>query len=272
MCALTLEQSKYLLDFEGFSEGDILFLEKYQNDMRLLEDNPELSKYWDSRRRIIEACCFIVDMVYMGYSGDIDVQACVKKGVDAWVDNFCGDWWKEDEGSTRLMDKSNSCDDRLWFETYSYGLFLALLAERWEDIDRVSQWIDWDMGLSYMGDTKSDYDFAMIYYKLAEQLRSTDMPGIEKLEKLAKKFAKGPLLLYQALMAAAEGNQDEFDDFFTKALKHEARTKPPSSHFARVRPYFSVVAMTARRLGMTLPELEPKLDARLILPEKLGLK
>ncbi|MCA9039982.1 MAG: hypothetical protein KDA65_06540 [Planctomycetaceae bacterium] len=268
---MDIEQLQELLEYEELESADYSF-NRAKKKLRLLDDKNSSSVNLFEREQTFVSCCTLVDMRYMGYSGEVDLMECVNKGVDLWVDHFCGDWWRNDNQASWVMDKSNSCDDRNWFETYSLGLFLALLAERWDDIDQVSQWIDWGMGFGYMGDTKSDYEFASIYFKIASNLRSTEMPGIEELDEWAKKFSKGPLLLYQAFTAAVDGNQDEFNDFLVKSLKHEARAKPHAAPFLKVRPYFSVVAMASRRLGMTLPELEPKLDARLILPEKLGLK
>ena len=271
MSELTKEQIREILGYE-FRENEDYAFGSLKKDIFRFDDVPDSYCKASVRTGEITSCCSLVDMIYLGYPGEIDLHKYLKRGVDIWVDYFCGDWWKAQKKTARMMDKSIPNEDRGWYTAYSHGLFLALLAERWEDIDKVSQWLDWEMGFGYMGDDKIDYDFGVLYFSFANELRSTPMPGIEELTDVAKKFKRGPLLLLDAWNAVIAQDQAAFEKAFIKSLKQEARRKIDGGIFAALTPYHSVVAMAARRLGMTLPELEPKLDARIILPEKLGLK
>ena len=171
------------------------------------------------------------------------------------------------------MDKSNSNWDKKWYKIFSRGLFLAMLAGRWNDIDLASRWLDWDMGFEYIGPVKADYDFAYLYYDFAETFRSIPMLGIEKLDKKASKFTRVPKSLYDTWKAGVAEDQEQFSSKFIDSLKLESKRKRHFSiEFDQIFSHHSVVAMAARYLGLVLPELPAKLAAGIVLPEKLGLK
>jgi len=225
------------------------------------------------RESEIDECDRLAALLYMEFSVMEDWSRYLERGVDVWVEYFCSDWWVGDQDTEIHMNRKNTEWEPMWYKPFHVGLRLALLTERWDDIDQVCQWVEWDLPFGYMGNNKSDYDIGLIYFSIAAALRSTPMPGVEQLAERTQKFKRGPKLLYEAWEAVLNKDQEEFDKAFVKTIKQRAKSKTDWNCYAELlAPHHSVVAMTARRMGMSIPELPPELDMYLMLHEKIGLE
>jgi hypothetical protein len=218
-----------------------------------------------------------LSVFHLGFDLAISVDNYLIQGFDVAVDYFCTDWWQNDERDRLLMDKKNHKKNRLdWVDPFSWGLLLGFLCERWDDLERVCDWVEADIKSGEKGEDFEE-ELVDLYRCLAAGLRTKPMPGLEQVEaRILKSRKKRPKLLFQAWDAARSGNQASFHDAFLKAIQHhESGFDPTSREFRapiqRIAPHHSVVALAARRKGMTLPELTPRQNAFLISRESLGL-
>jgi hypothetical protein len=211
-------------------------------------------------------------LYHLGYNVPVRPKEFLNRGVAVAVHYFCDDWWKGDKDATRAMDKSRNRRDLNWFEAFSRGLLLGLLSERWQDVARVCSWVEADLRPEYMGDEIED-ELVHVYRSVAAGLRPEPMPGLEKCEaKILKCRLQRPRLLFQAWDAARRKDQAAFNVSLVKSLEHfdaNPGFRPIAENW--IATHQSVVALAARRLGLALPELPPKLEAVLLTRESLGL-
>ena len=202
---------------KGWNNYEIV-IERISKSISLAENVPEDKMPGAVKERGLSSSCKLMTMRYLGYPLEMDVSEILNRGVEVWVDYFCGDWWKATDNPMSQMDKQGE-EAPYWYEAHSCGLFLALLAERWDDIDKVCQWVDWGLSFGYIGPSKIDYDFGFLYYSIADQLRSTSMPGVEELDEKALKFKRVTKSLYDAWVAAINKDQSTFESEFIKSFE-----------------------------------------------------
>jgi hypothetical protein len=211
-----------------------------------------------------------VVLSHLGYDIPVPVHTVLQRGLDVAVDYFCGDWSKSDSDGRKALDKSRTRSRLTWFGPFSNGLLMGLLAEKWKDVERICDWVDASLLGEYL-DEKFDIEICDIYKSVAASLRSAPMPGLDKIEKkLSKCRSQRPKLLFQVWNSARRRDQTAFSDCIIQSLEHFAATfghgPIPVDWVALPQ---SVVVLAARRFGMRLPHLSPKLEALLLSPESI---
>jgi hypothetical protein len=205
------------------------------------------------------------------------VERRVNEGVDVAIDYFFGPWLKEPLPGFATADK-HDLDRREylhWFDAFSVGLLLAMLAGRWDDVARLCGWVEVDMTPDWVNDELQPAG-AQVYITIASGLRPEPMSGIAELEaNIARSRTKRPRLLLAAWQAARAGDQRAFNDAIGKCLKHfdkwyVANINEPRAIPDWIAQHESVICLAARRLGIQVPELPERLAAMLISRESLG--
>lgn len=222
----------------------------------------------------IDSCLGMVCLAHLGYKVPVDTSDFLNRGYEVVIEYFCGDWWKGDKDSAREMNKQRKrSGDLRWLAAFSQGILLGLLSERWTDVAKVCSWVEADLRPDCIGLTDFEPELTEVYRSIAAGLRPEPMPGLEKLEKqLLKCRTLRPRLLFQAWDAARKGDQAGFEEALVKSLEHfSANYGSGPVAIDWVATHQSVVAMAAKRLGMKLPKLPPKLDAVLMTRESLRL-
>ncbi|HUE72723.1 MAG TPA: hypothetical protein VMP01_17690 [Pirellulaceae bacterium] len=215
-------------------------------------------------------------MRHLSYRTPPDVQKRLIDGFEVALDYFYGEWWKDrtdlafDFGI--MIDKTHPNRDLIWFKTFSAGLLLGLLTERWSDIARLCSWVEPDLKPEYMGGQIED-QLVYIYFSVAASLRTDPMPELAGLEAGIKKCrTKRSRLLFKAWEAARAGDQSAFDKAFRESLEHFDSTYYTASTVVEwIAQHQSVVWLAAKRLGLKFPPLPERLAAMIITRESLGL-
>jgi hypothetical protein len=222
---------------------------------------PQEGIMYSYRRFDVDTCLDAMVVHHFGYKLPVKPEEFLNQGFDVVVDYFCNDWWKQDKNSAKALDKSRRPRSLVWFTTFSEGLLLGLLSERWDELARVCDWVEADLRPEYLGD-EIEMELVHVYRSLAAGLRPEPMPGLARVEdKIRKCRTLRPKLLFQAWEAAREGNQAAFEGAFLKSLEHFMKSYG-SGLLARewIAEHQSVMAMAAQRLGMKLPKLPPELE------------
>lgn len=215
-------------------------------------------------------------MRHLGYRTPPDIEKYLTDGFEVALDYFYGEWWKNRTDLAfdfRIMiDKTHPDRDLIWFKTFSAGLLLGLLAERWSDIAKLCSWVEADLKPEYLGGEVED-QLVHVYLSVAASLRAEPMPGLAELEAGIKKCrTKRPRLLFKAWEAARGGDQPAFDKAFRESLEHFDSTYFRASTVVEwIAQHQSVVWLAAKRLGLKFPPLPERLAAMIITRESLGI-
>jgi len=225
------------------------------------------------RRFDVHGVVGLMALRHLGYDIGVDPKKYLNAGVDVAIDYFCGDWWKGDKDLEKRMDKSKKKRGLEWYEVFTDGLLLALLSQRWKDVEKLCDWVEADIVAdANCADEDNEHEVESVYKSVAASLRKRPMPGIEKVESKAR---KSPLertrLLFAAWDAAKQKDQPAFEEAIVKSLKHYEK-RYGKGRIARywIAQHQSVVIMAARRLKLKQPELPEELRARIICPETIA--
>lgn len=213
----------------------------------------------------------LVGLHHLGLIALDSPETVMNRGFDVVVDYFCGDWWQSMPKDEWGLDKKKGREDMHWIASFTEGLLIGLLSERWDDAARVCGWVEPDLEHEYYPEYEEE--LVLLYKSLAAGLRPEPMSGLDRLEKkIMKCRTVRPKLLFQAWNAARSGNQSDFDKFLMKSLTHFLdNIEPNSIPLDWVALHSSTVCAAGRRLGMKFPELPPRLEAALMTRESLGL-
>jgi len=118
-----------------------------------------------------------------------------------------------------------------------------------------------------------DPGWGRIYVSVAASFRSKPLEGQAEMEEAIRSSRKrAPKLLFKAWEAARVGDQAEFEKHLRDSvLLHEKSTEIICNDDLIAIPQ-SVVLAAARRLGRSLPSFEPRVMARLLTSESVGIK
>jgi hypothetical protein len=75
--------------------------------------NPHVCREFD-----IYQCLGMLALHHLGYKIPVDPGEFLNRGVDVFVDYFCGDWWKRDSENAVVIDKSRKDRDLVWFKVF----------------------------------------------------------------------------------------------------------------------------------------------------------
>jgi hypothetical protein len=215
----------------------------------------------------------LATLCHLEYEVPTGVSKRMNDGVDVAIDYFFGDWWHNDPTWQPMLDKRHSDRSLVWFKSFSCGLLLAMLLNRWSDVEKLCSWIEADLQPEYLGN-ELEVQGCQVYISIAAKLRAEPMPGLEDLEsRLRTCRPKRAKLLYRAWEAAQDGNQAGFDKAMKQSMELFDSTYTDAQTIVEwVAQHQSVVALAAQRLGMKPPTLPDRLAAMLLTPESLGME
>lgn len=249
----------------------------YQSDIYSDRDYPPAYVRQLVRQDEITACAGMLVLCHLGYNIPVDPARCLNRGVDVFVDYFCGDWWHGDKDGIQSLNKRRGNKYLTWFTAFARGLLLGLLSERWDDVAATCAWVEPGLraeSIAWDENDDDEQDLSSVYVSMAASLRPEPMPGLPRREKkLSTCDVLRPRLLFEAWKAARAGDQASFDQAFIQSLEefvlcHGGKGSRPMQWVAT---HQSVVGLAAMRLGLRLPELSQELDARVMTRASLGI-
>lgn len=206
-----------------------------------------------------------------------DLSGWIRQGLDSAIHYFLEDWWVGNARASKAVNKADPDRFLEWYKPFSRGLVLAILAEDWDSVSRLSSWVEADLVPEYAGMGGGlEIQVAQIYIVVAASLRSEPMPGLETLsDSIRKCRTKRPRLLMKTWDAVMAKDQSAFNVTLTASLQHFASSPKLENNDARLGDRLAlpqtVIALAAKRHGLLLPELPEELSLYLITRESLGL-
>lgn len=215
----------------------------------------------------------LVSLRHLGCDISTEPRNFLDAGVDVAVDYFCGNWWKNDRAAASALNKAAKNRSLIWFGEFINGLLLALLSERWKDVETICEWVDADLEADEADpDDEQEDELPGVYKSLASGLRKRPMPGLEEVESQIRKTRKErPKHLFAAWDAARNQDQQAFQTAIAKSLDHFEKKYgrgPVAEDW--IAKHQSIVIMAARRLGLKPPHLTERQQARVICPESIA--
>ena len=184
---------------------------------------------------------------------------------------FCTDWADGEEAV--VVNKYPGNEKLEWLRAFSHGLFaMLMLDDRRHQLTSICNWVECWMEPDYEAMAVEPLR-AKLYISIAASFRTEPLEGLEEMEaRFAKSRKKQPKLLFQAWDAARRGDQATFDKNIVDAIKNfEKRLGEIIAPWEALAFDASVVLAAGRALGMKLPEMEPRIAARVITAESVGL-
>lgn len=230
---------------------------------------------WEQRLRE-GSISLSVNLAVVQHLGIFEVDCLLERlntGVERSIEYFLGDWWKCNELDISYLDKSHPDRSLIWSSPYSNAAFLCGLTGRWDDLQRISDWVDESVYPEItFGAIEDEFMVYLIY--VASCLRHQRLSTHDRLqEAIESGRPKRPRLLLRAFQAAIDGDQVSFSKAIVESLKNcersEVETVPNSNFWVGVPQSF--VNAVAEKNGLSLPELPPNLDALLVRRSTIGL-
>lgn len=183
-------------------------------------------------------------------------------------------WFINDPDEFKCMQKERANRHLVWYEFFVSAFLVALLAEDESTLESVADYPESWFTPESMA-IPIDPSLGHIYISVAAAFRSEPLDGQAEMENSIRKNRKqAPKLLFSAWEAARIGNQSQFEErlrssvlLFEKQLPLVLCSEDELIAFPQ-----STILAAARRLGMQLPNFEPRIMARLLTSESVGLK
>lgn len=235
-----------------------------------LENYPP-NKPGTSRREFdIQTALNAAAIRHLGIPKAEDASSYLNDGLDVVIDLYFGDWWIN---APRLKSREELNEEIAWFQTFSQGLLLAMLANRWGDAKRLCSWGSIDLLQKSHGVSP---EVAAFYLVVAGDLREGSLNGIEEARELIEKTrTKKAKLLLQAWDAVLSDDQTEFDKVIRDSLRRFAKSVAKTGigmNFTELlaQPQ-SLICLTAMHRGLRFPDLPEELSVFVITRRSLGL-
>ena len=210
---------------------------------------------------------------HLGYGPIEGIQIRLDEGMDAAVEYFCGDWWRNNEIDAKALDKSRPDRDLRWFRVLPDAMLIGGLTGRWDDLAKICNWFDVTIELEYQGGLIED-QYMQLFLCIASSLRPDPIPGIESLlENVKSCRAKRPKLLCNLWEAALAKDQKAFDKALKDAVTHflKVDASDVSNPVFWIAQHFSFLWLLAERNSLQFPDLPEKLEAAVIRRQTIGL-
>ena len=205
---------------------------------------------------------------------EIDCRGFAERASDVTEEYFTTSWWGDDEDERIHLDKTPGNDNLEWLNIFSRGgQLMLMLDDRRHQLTSIRNWVECWMEPDYEAMAVESLR-AKLYISIAASFRTEPLEGLEEMEaRFAKSRKKQPKLLFQAWDAARRGDQATFDKNIVEAIKNfEKRLGEIIAPWEALAFDASVVLAAGRALGMKLPEMEPRIAARVITAESAGLR
>lgn len=243
-------------------------VQTFVNDYRGMANYP---KEWSAsgiREDEVFTSLSLAVLQHLGFSTPAWLPERINEGFNAALDYFFGTWH-------RHLDPRDYGPNEKWFQTFSRGLFLGLLTERWEDVAKLCSFARSDLPAEYLGD-EIEWEGTLVYLSIAADLRPEPLDGLEDVEaKINKCKRKRPRLLFKAWEAARARDQAAFNKAIKESLKHfDGSYFAPRLHsmIDWIAEHQTVIVLAAMRLGLKFPDLPERLAAMIVTRESLGLE
>lgn len=205
----------------------------------------------------------LVALHHLGFETPSPQERC-NAGFDCESQYFLSDWWQQ---------SGDRPPEEAWFEPFSLGLLLGLLASRWEEVARLCSWLDFDLDADFVQfDSSKNGEIADVYKVLAAYWSHTPHEEVLTKSQRVIQSSGAPRIkaLSRLIEAGIKREQAVFDESIESALETVRRElKEFASNdgriAARLATHESAVVLTCGRLWrLSLPALEPKLEALLL--------
>lgn len=260
-----LTQLKPSIDVEGIENRSLTRLKE-------LEQYPDDCFQAGIRNTHLFHLLNVLCILHWGFKHSRESQALTQRGAEVVTDLFFGSWTESDDQYSGLAEAEIRRKIG-WFNPLQKGLLLAALADRWDVVVRLMEWLDVDLQPEFLGDLEPEV--GRLYIVMASDFRTKPIDGIEAvIEEVRQSRGKRPKLLLAIWESIIQRSQADFNRAMKESLTHFAKKKydPQSADFTEtIAIHQSFMAMVARHRGMEHPELPPKLDARLIRRETIEL-
>lgn len=199
-----------------------------------------------------------------------DVNAVLQAGVDTAIDLFFGDWWKPEE---ELHSREDADQEIVFFNSFADGLLLAVLARRWEDVERIS---DWARQIDIANLCGVSQEIGALYAVIASGIRNEPTERADHFRSIiAKQRTKKTKILLQAWDAVVAQDAELLAATMRESLERFDKTvEKQGVGFAftqLIAKPESVIYEIARRNGIELPLLPDNLLPYLVTRKSLGL-
>ncbi len=223
------------------------------------------------RESIVAQAVNMMVAVHLQLCTDLPVAPEVNKGADRAIDYFYGNWWQADPNDRRNLDKSLPSSERsiIWTAPYLYGVLLCALADRWNDVIHLSDWIDESIMPEFRFELNSDA-LSVFYIYLPSKLRSKPLlRELEMAEFIRNSRSKSAKLLLDVLNCSLSKSQRDFDNALIRSLKHAEKheVEDVASLKYWVAIPQSAIWLIAERNGLSFPVVPPNLDALVLRRE-----
>lgn len=272
---LTMRQAKYFRTIDcKFAGGGRRASERVEQ-FRGVGNYPPGKDPLFCRQRDIHGSLEIAVLCHLGYDIPVKIPVYINAGVDVAIDYFFGDWWQHDKESKLLLDKSRRHRPRKmeWYMAHSEGMMLAMLAERWDDVTRLANWVEFNMVAIdvpyYQDELLSD-----VYKLLSASFRDDDTKGIERVRSKLRRSKSRLIHDLTDLWEAVEArDQTLFAEELILGLNRfvKGNKEDRDTPIDCIAQHHSCLALAGQRLGMALPDLPDLCAAVLVRRESLGL-
>ena len=219
--------------------------------------------------------CYLKMLMYHHFGEPVltdhrDIIGASKKLI---YEFYTSPWYKDDPVESETMRKEKGNRKFGWYKVFTDTFIMALLAEEKEIITFLADYTEsWFVPESLA--MPVDPAWGWIYISVAASFRTKPLDGQAEMEELIRKSRKpAPKLLFKAWEAAREHNQLDFEKHLRDSvLMHEKKLPEELCNDDLIAFPQSVVLAAARRLGLSLPIFEPRVMARLLTSESVGIK
>lgn len=219
------------------------------------------------RMELIELAVEQAAFDHLGYGPTANIERILNTALDQAIEFFCGDWWKDGEDDHYFVDKTDEYPVQGWHYPYRHAVLLAHWTNRWDDVRRVLDWVDDDVGrgLSH-GDP-----FLNLYIYINSILHRRLSNHGKLADAIKKDGTRFENLVVESCVAISQSDEKAFSKALTKTIKQflKSEAKDVSNFMYWISVETSLLWAFAERNGIALPELDASGDAVIIRPESI---
>jgi hypothetical protein len=214
----------------------------------------------------------LLALIHLGASSSRPPAETVKTASELARDYFSKPWYRSDPDDAEVMRKEPDNEDLKWFHMFTTGLLMAALADDQKTLEILGDWLEYWL-VPEFADPPTDPLLGNVFISIGAAFRSTPLEELKDVEAaIHQSRKKQPKLLFQTWEAVRDKDQPAFEDALLQSTRHFEKTmREPSLPVEAVAFYQSVVLAIARHYGLSLPNYEPPIMARLVCHESLGI-
>lgn len=198
-------------------------------------------------------------------------QLAKKLFVEDWISEFETPATRFTRADLQREFNKQRKTDLTWFWAFFDSVFVCLIADRFETLLEVAEWVDPELKSEYMGGG-DEIELSKLYVLIAHDIRQETVPRRGKIEGTIERSRQTrPKLLKATWDAVRAGDQTQFSKSFAAAVrdygkKHNSKCMVHEA----IAIHHSVVWMLAERQGLAFPtDLDDRHRAMIVTPESL---